>query len=296
MNTTGPRMAVVGTIGGWSSELLADTVGRLTGQRLLVDMEEVRADLDSGQVWYRGVDLATMDGLMIKKIGARYSPLLLDRLEILRYLESRGTRVFSSPEAIIRVLNRLTCTVTMRMAGIPMPPTTITESVDEAIEAVGMYNQAVFKPLYTSKGRGMCVIADNGQCAEKIRDYHRDNAIMYIQQMIDLNGRDLGIVFLGGKYVTTYARCSTDGSAWNTTTVSGGKYEACDPLPESIEVAERAQALFGLEFTCVDVVETSRGPMVFEVSAFGGFRGILEARGLDAAELYAKHVLGRLGA
>jgi ribosomal protein S6--L-glutamate ligase len=34
--------------------------------------------------------------------------------------------------------------------------------------------------------------------------------------------------------------------------------------------------------------------MVFEVSAFGGFRGVLEAWNVDAAGLYADYVLGKM--
>ena len=59
-------------------------------------------------------------------------------------------------------------------------------------------------------------------------------------------------------------------------------------------MAHRAQALFDLDFTCVDVVETAEGPMVFEVSAFGGFRGLQEACGVDAAGAYADHVVHTL--
>ena len=58
-----------------------------------------------------------------------------------------------------------------------------------------------------------------------------------------------------------------------------------------IALAQKAQALFGLDFTCVDVALTKAGPMVFEVSAFGGFRGIHTARGIDVADLYVAHVL-----
>jgi ribosomal protein S6--L-glutamate ligase len=36
--------------------------------------------------------------------------------------------------------------------------------------------------------------------------------------------------------------------------------------------------------------------MVFEVSAFGGFRGMRDGLGLDAAGIFADHVLGRLAA
>jgi ribosomal protein S6--L-glutamate ligase len=63
-----------------------------------------------------------------------------------------------------------------------------------------------------------------------------------------------------------------------------------------IELARRAQALFAMDFTTVDVAETNSGPIVFEVSAFGGFRGALEGIGIDAAGLYAEHVLRQPGA
>jgi tetrahydromethanopterin:alpha-L-glutamate ligase len=51
-----------------------------------------------------------------------------------------------------------------------------------------------------------------------------------------------------------------------------------------------------MDFTTVDVAETDTGPIVFEVSAFGGFRGALEGIGIDAAGLYTEHVLRQLTA
>lgn len=287
------KIGVIGTIGGWSSEKLADTVAEKTGERILVDMSEVRLDLPSGRAFYRGHDLATFDALIIKKIGSRYSPDLLDRLEILRFLEERGVKMFSSAFSIMRVLDRLSCTITLQLANIPMPPTTITEDVDHALEAVRDYGEAVFKPLYTSKARGMFILRDGPDARAAIEEYRSENPIMYLQKTIDLGDRDLGIAFLGGEYLTTYARCKTNGS-WNTTTASGGKYRAFEPSPEVIEMARRAQAQFNLDFTCVDVVETPDGPMVFEVSAFGGFRGLSEANNIDAASLLIDHVLRRI--
>lgn len=288
------KIGVVGTKGGWSSEGLADAVAARTGFRLLVDMEEVRLDLPEGRMWFRGTDLSTLDGLIIKKIGARYSPDLLDRLETLRMLSARGVKIYSDPLRILRVLDRLSCTVTLSAAGIPMPPTSVTESVEQALAAVSMYGKTVFKPLYTSKARGMIMLSEGEDTRKVIEDYARDYSIMYIQKAIDLNGMDLGVTFMGGEYVTTYARCKQNGDAWNTTTASGGKYAPFDPPKEVIDLAYRAQALFGLEFTCVDVALTADGPFVFEVSAFGGFRGLLDARGIDAAGLYADHVIARV--
>ncbi len=230
---------------------------------------------------------------MIKKVGARYSPALMDRLEILRFLNERGLPMFSNPYYIMRVLDRLSCTVTLKSGGIPMPETTITEDAGAAEQAVDRYGEAVFKPLYTSKARGMTVIRAGSGARSEIDDFRAKYGIMYIQKKLDLGGQDLGVAFMGGEYLTTYARCG-DGSSWNTTTNSGGKYRAYSPSEETIALARKAQDLFGLDFTCVDVAETAEGPMVFEVSAFGGFRGIQTAGGMDAAALYVDYVLERI--
>ncbi len=288
------KIAVVGTTAGWSSEKLTTTVAGHTGFHLLVDMNRCVLDLERNTVWFENHDLSTMDAIMIKKIGARYSPDLLDRLEYLRLLESKGVPIFSAPRKIMGVLDRLSCTVTLREAGIPMPPTQITESPEQALRIVKEYGEAVFKPLFTSKARGMEIIRADDHPEEAIAAYRETNPIMYIQKKIELPDQDLGLAFLGGEYLTTYARQKTNG-AWNTTTNSGGKYAPFAPQTETIELARKAQALFGLDFTCVDVAETEEGPLVFEVSAFGGFRGIQEASGQDAAQLYLDYVLQRIG-
>ena len=100
-------------------------------------------------------------------------------------------------------------------------------------------------------------------------------------------------MFLGGEHLGTYARVAAKGS-WNTTIRAGGRYAAADPGPEVIEMARRAQAIFGLDFASVDVAETPEGPVVFEVTAFGGFRGLREATGVAAAERYADYVIDRV--
>ncbi len=278
------KIAVVGLPGKWSSETLADAVYAKTGQRHLIDMGTAYVDLDSNAVWAGDVNLCDFDAVIVKKISETYSPATLDRLEILRIVEASGTRVFSGAENILRLIDRLSCTVTLRNHGIPMPPTRITESVENAVKIVREFKEAVFKPLYSTKARGMCVISaqmEENSIRKFVTDFHQKNPVMYIQKKLALPGKDLGMVFIGGEYVGTYARVSQS-DAWNTTIHSGGKYEAYTPSSDVIELARKAQAPFGMDFTTVDVAESEIGPIVFEVSAFGGFRGVKEGIGLNA--------------
>lgn len=287
------KVGVVGVPGGWSSEALADAIAERTGFRLLVEPARIELDLGSGTVRFDEVDLCTLDGLVIKKMGDAYGPAMLDRLEVLRFVQAKGVRIFSPPEAILRLVDRLSCTVTLRAAGIPMPPTVVTEDPELAVAAVRRYGKAVLKPLYSTKARGMELVDASADVGQIVADFKAEHQMLYIQQALDLPDRDLGVVFIGGEHVGTYARVRGAGS-WNTTIAAGGNYAPHDPSPEIIALAHRAQSLFGLDFTSVDVVETAAGPLVFEVSAFGGFRGAQEGTEIEPASHYADYVLKAL--
>ncbi|MDT8282434.1 MAG: ATP-grasp family protein, partial [Gammaproteobacteria bacterium] len=193
------RIGVVGIPGGWSSEKLADAVAAQTGSRILIDMTKVESCLSSGKLRFEDLDLTSLHGIIVKKINSVYSPIDLERLEVLRYLQAQGVRIFSRPENILRLISRLSCTVTLRNAGIPMPQTVITEDLQSASDAVHRLGRVVLKPLFSTKARGMVIVdSSDTDIKEKINAFKQANTVMYIQQMVDIPGRDLGVVFLGG--------------------------------------------------------------------------------------------------
>ena len=290
------KIGVIGLPGKWSTETLADSVEKETGYRLVIDMDQVCLDLETNILKYQNHNLSELDAIIIKKISSHYSPNSLDRLELLRIAENAGVKVFSNPEKILRLIDRLSCTVTLRNADIPMPKTMITEDISTAIKTVELYGEAIFKPLYSTKARGMCVISKNDGKAKvhkAVEAFKADNEMMYIQQKVALGGRDMGLMFLNGQYLGAYARVGKK-DAWNTTINSGGSYAAAEPSEEIIAMATKAQNLFGMSYTTVDVAETETSAIVFEVSAFGGFRGGKEGLNLEVASLYVEHVLATL--
>lgn len=290
------RIGVIGIPGRWSTETLADALEAKTGYRRVMDMGDLSLDLATGQLLHQGFNLAQLDGVVVKKLSGEYSHHTMDRLELLRWLDGAGVRVFSPTDSMGQLINRMSCTIALQQAGIAMPKTCITESVEAAMTAVKNYGEAVFKPLFSTKARGMTLISaelPDTQLRQAISDFHHHNPMMYLQQKLALPGQDLGMVFLGGEYQCTYARVSQN-DAWNTTINSGGKYAPYTPSAELVELARRAQAPFGMDFTTVDVAESEQGPIVFEVSAFGGFRGALEGAGFDAADAYSDYLIKQL--
>lgn len=285
------RIGVIGVPGRWSSEHLADQFGEKTGYRLLLSSDDITLRLETLQAASNQSDLSSLDALVVKKLGPDYSHHIMDRVEVLRAIASSGLQVFPHPDAIAKAVNRLSCTVALREADIPIPETVITEDLDEAYETVQRFGKAIFKPLFTSKARGMMFFDAKHTAPGELKEFREaGNPVMYIQKKVDIPGRDLGVVFLGEEYLATYARVGTSDS-WNTTTVFGGRYAKHEPSAEVLAVAKAAQSVFGLQFTSVDVAETTDGPLVFEVSAFGGFRGLKETQEIDAGKLYADHIL-----
>ncbi len=287
------KIAVIGIPGKWSTEVLADAIEQRTGFRRVIDMAGVSADLQKGRLLYEGEDLCELDGLAVKKISQEYRPDTLDRIELLRLAERRGVRVFTSAEKIIRMIDRLGCTMTLNSGDIPMPPTRVTEDVEYAVAAIREFGSAVLKPLFSTKARGMQLLHATQPDAElyaQVLKFKHSNPVIYLQQKLDLFGRDYGMLFLGGKYLGSYARVAQNND-WSTVIDKGGKYMAHYPDDATIALATKAQSLFKMDFTTVDVADTPAGPVVFEVSAFGGFKGAKEGLGLDVAELYADYML-----
>jgi len=288
------KIGVVGLAGRWSTELLADSVQAKTGNRTIINLSKIILNTLDAKVFHQEYDLLEFDALIIKKAGEEYSPDILDRLEILRYLEEKGVRMFSSPTKILRLINRASCTVTLAANNIPMPPTVITEDENQALAAIEKFGEAVLKPLYSTKARGMHAVSAGSGALERLKSFHEEgNRIFYVQKKLDIKGRDMGVVFIGGRFIQAYARIGAPGS-WNTTIYHGGHYEACKPSDNIMKVVQTAQKLFGLDYTCVDIAETEKGPVVFEVSAFGGFKGLFTAYGINAGDMLVEHVLKRI--
>ena len=289
------RVGVIGIEGAWSTEVLADALEQRTGFRGVIDLADAVTDLDAGTVRASGIDLHELDGVVVKKLDKAYSPDMFPRLDILRYLESRGVRVFSRPACIAGMLNRLGCTATLRTHDVPMPPTEITEDLGHAAAAVRRFGKAVLKPLYSTKARGMTLVsADQDDLEVQLADYKAaGNPCLYLQKVLPLPDRDYGVVFLGDEYLGAYARVRGQG-AWSTVSAQGGHYACYEAPPRVIELARRAGMPFGLDYTSVDVAEVDGEYVVFEVSAFGGFRGLRDGCGLDVAPRYADHVVREL--
>jgi ribosomal protein S6--L-glutamate ligase len=290
------KIAVVGQPGAWSTERLADALRSAGTDAGVVDLAACSLRLPDRRLFHRGEPLENLDGAVVKKLGDTADGWSVqERIGMLRHLEVSGVPVLSAPEPLHVAVNRYRMTCELVRAGLPVPATTVTEDVDEAAAAVERFGSAVLKPLFTSKGRGMRRLEPSRDLRAQLES-HRDDGLgpFYLQRFVRHPGRDLGVAVLDGRCIGAYWRIAAD-DHWMTTILSGGRYEKAALAPETEAIAVRAARHFGLVFTGVDLIEDTDGCFnVLEVSAFGGFRGLLNGCGVDAAPMLADVVLRRL--
>jgi tetrahydromethanopterin:alpha-L-glutamate ligase len=289
------KIAVVGQPGAWSTERLADALRAAGAETAVVDLAACSLRLPDRRLFHRGEPLDAFDGAVVKKLGDTADGWgVQERIGMLRHLEASGVPVLSGPDCLQVAVNRYRMTCELVRAGLPVPPTAITEDLDEAAAAVGRFGTAVLKPLFTSKGRGMRRLEPTRELRGELES-HRDAGLgpFYLQRFVKHPGRDLGVAVLDSRCVGAYWRVA-GAEQWMTTILSGGRYEKADISPETAAMAVAAARHFGLVFTGVDLIEDSDGRFsVLEVSAFGGFRGLLNGCGVDAAPMLAEVVLRR---
>lgn len=287
------RVGVAGVPGAWSTERMCAALEREGIQSFTFSLADCLHDLNASTVVLEGYDLSALDGIVVKKLGSQQDPALRLRLHVLRALERQGVRIFSRPSVIDAVMDRYHMTMRLVEGGIPIPPTVSCESEATMSAAVQRMGSALLKPVYTSKGRGFVRLGDGAQ--EAASALPSGTCRTLVQQFVEAPGRDIGACIVGSQFAGAFFRVAGDGQ-WLTSTSAGGQYAPCDLPGEGRRLAESAADLFGLDFTVVDLVETKKGYLVYEVSAFGGFRGMWEAYQRDVTTEYARYVKWELTA
>jgi ribosomal protein S6--L-glutamate ligase len=282
------RIGVAGIPGAWSTERLASALRGEGANTVVFAMDEVSHDIGRGQVRRGDEELGELDAVVVKKIGDQLDPTRRLSLHALRTLERLGVRVFSPAESIERAMDRYRMTVILAEEGIPIPSTIAAPSALAMHRSIDAFGEAGVKPVYTSKGRGMVRI----HAGQRLPPHMSQHPIL-VQRYVRSPGRDIGATVVGGRFVGAFYRVAAPGE-WLTTTAQGGSYAPCRLPREGVGLAERCARLFGLDYTVVDLVEAAEGLLVYEVSAFGGFRGLLEGCAIDGASLYAGHIMREL--
>jgi ribosomal protein S6--L-glutamate ligase len=129
------------------------------------------------------------------------------------------------------------------------------------------------------------ILADTENSAKSIIEaFSAANVNIMVQEFIrEAGGSDIRAFVVGREIVAAMKRTGNKGD-FRSNLHRGGRAEAVDLTPEEAETALKSCEILGLNVAGVDLLRSTRGPVVMEVNSSPGLEGIERATDKDIAE------------
>lgn len=189
--------------------------------------------------------------------------------------------------------NKLDQRLRLAALGIPMPRWAIAHRPEQAVAAAERIGYpVVVKVAFGTHGKGV-FYAPTSETLLPIIDYLavRDKNPVVVEEFVAEAGRcDLRAFVLGDRVVAAMERHAKDGDVRANASIGG------IGTPVELTDAERALAVeaaraFELEIAGVDILRSSRGPLVIEVNANPGFKELERVTGTDIAKAILEYAI-----
>ncbi len=291
------RFIRIGVVTAWpeddwhSERLLAACSTRAETMAIDPAVLATRIERDSVVVLAGGAPAVGFDAFILARgLGRAGDPDV--QFEIYRALEGTGALVVNRLDPLLAAQDKFRTSWLLRLAGVPTPRAAVAQSGDDAEVALGALGEAVAKPLTGSLGDGVERLQPDAAGRARVRERVEREGAVYLQAYVPNPGRDLRVFVVGGRARAAIARHAQAGE-WRTNVTRGGRAEPVMIGPALASAAEAAAVALRLDYAGVDLVAGAEGATVIEVNGNPSWQGILEATGLDMAEVIAEHVLGR---
>jgi len=232
---------------------------------------------------YKGESLDGFDAV-IPRIGASVT---FYGTAVLRQFEMMGVYPLNESVAISRARDKLRSMQLLSRKGIGMPVTGFASSPDDIDDLIKQVGGAplVIKLLEGTQGIGV-VLAETNKAAESVlQAFMGLNVNIMIQEFIkEAGGADIRCFVIDGKVVAAMKRQGPEGE-FRSNLHRGGSAELIRITPAERTAAIVAAKVMGLNVCGVDMLRSSRGPLVMEVNSSPGLEGIEKASKKDIASM-----------
>ncbi len=202
---------------------------------------------------------------------------------LLRQLEIMGLPATLSDEALIVARNKFLALQALHEAGVPVPRTVLLASRPSPMESKALVPYpAVLKILSGTQGIGVMRVRDQDETASIVDTLNMFGEVVCLQEFIPNPGIDIRAFVVDGEVIASMKRVAPLWE-WRANIHLGAKGFPVELDDHSKEIAIRASKSVGLEISGVDMIMSRGEWYVLEVNASPGFRGLLEATGVNAA-------------
>lgn len=259
---------------------------------LLLDHMKCVLVIEQGRphIYFNGKEVKEVNAV-IPRIGASatfYGSAVVRQFEMMK--------IFTAVEsqALVRSRDKLRSLQILARAGIGIPKTAFASSpkdkdIDNVIESVGGA-PCVVKLLEGTQGIGV-ILAENQKAAKSVLEaFMKLKANMLVQEFIkEAGGADIRVFVVDGQIVGAMKRQAKEGE-FRSNLHRGGSASIIELTPEERATAIKAVKKLGLGIAGVDLLQSSRGPLVMEVNSSPGLEGIEGATGVDIAGKIIEYV------
>lgn len=234
------------------------------------------------KVMFAGDELVGVDAV-VPRIGASHT---FYGTAVVRQFEMMGTFTLNKSQAITRSRDKLRSLQILAKKGLGLPVTGCAHSTKDVQGLIKIAGGAplVVKLIEGTQGIGV-VLAETSKAAESVIEAFRglDAHIMVQEFVKESRGADLRCFVVGDKVVAAMLR-QAQGGEFRANIHRGATGHQVKISPEERTTAIRAAQAMGLNVAGVDILRSSRGPVVIEVNSSPGLEGIERTSGVDVAD------------
>ncbi len=243
---------------------------------------EIIIEKKNPAVIYKGKPIEEVDAI-IPRIGASvtfYGTAVVRQFEMMK--------VFSVVEsqALVRSRDKLRSLQVLSRAGLGMPKTVFSNYTKDVAEIINYVGGAplVIKLLEGTQGLGV-VLAETNNAAESVLEaFNGLQARVIVQEFIkEAKGADIRAFIVDGNVVGAMKRQGKEGE-FRSNLHRGGTADIIQLTDEEENAALKAAKSLGLGVCGVDMLQSSRGPLILEVNSSPGLEGIEAATKKDIAK------------
>jgi len=240
------------------------------------------------EIHYNGEVLEDFDAI-IPRIGASVS---FYGTAVVRQFEMMGVYSVNESVAITRSRDKLRALQLLSRKGIGLPVTGFASAPGDTDDLLAVVGGApvVIKLLEGTQGVGV-VLAETRQAASSVIEAFRGlKANFMVQQFVkEADGADIRCLVVGDKVVAAMKRQGKEGE-FRSNLHRGGSAKLEKISPEERRTAVKSAAIMGLNVAGVDLLRSSKGPVVMEVNSSPGLEGIEKATKKDVGGMIIEFI------
>ena len=210
---------------------------------------------------------------------------------LVRHFNAMNVFSVVSAEAILQTRDKWTCSQLLSTFNVPIPKTILGSSSNFEYLLSNFKNEPVIiKILEGTHGNGV-ILADTYLSALSTIETLKTAGVKFLLQeyIKESKGTDLRVIVVGGKVVSAMKRQSKEGD-FRSNLHRGGSSAKINLSYEEENIALRAAKAMKLGVCGIDILQSSRGPLVLEINSSPGLEGIEKITEVNISEKIISYI------